>query len=48
MCRSILKAICVMTPILGLAWIFGVLAVNEDTRVFQILFVVFNSLQVTS
>ena len=48
MCRSILKAISVMTPILGLAWIFGVLAVNEDTSFFQILFVVFNSLQVTS
>ena len=45
-CRSIIKAICVMTPILGLAWVFGVLAVNEDTLVFQVLFVVFNSLQV--
>ncbi|XP_070189467.1 adhesion G protein-coupled receptor B1-like [Littorina saxatilis] len=43
--KSVVKAICVMTPILGLSWIFGVMSVNDDTVVFQILFVVFNSLQ---
>ncbi|XP_070189458.1 mucin-22-like isoform X2 [Littorina saxatilis] len=43
--KSVVKAICVMTPILGLSWIFGAMSVNDDTMVFQILFVVFNSLQ---
>ncbi|XP_070189464.1 adhesion G protein-coupled receptor B1-like [Littorina saxatilis] len=43
--KSVVKAICVMTPILGLSWIFGVMSVNDDTVVFQVLFVVFNSLQ---
>ncbi|KAL8581715.1 hypothetical protein ACOMHN_043133 [Nucella lapillus] len=43
--KSVVRAICVMTPILGLAWIFGVMAVNHDTVLFQVLFVVFNSLQ---
>ncbi|KAK7107190.1 hypothetical protein V1264_015148 [Littorina saxatilis] len=43
--KSVVKAICVMTPILGLSWIFGVMSVNDDTVVFQVLFVIFNSLQ---
>ncbi|XP_076445185.1 uncharacterized protein LOC143283056 isoform X2 [Babylonia areolata] len=43
--KSVVKAVCVMTPILGLCWVFGVMAVSDDTLVFQVLFVVFNSLQ---
>ncbi|KAK7489003.1 hypothetical protein BaRGS_00019807, partial [Batillaria attramentaria] len=42
---SILKAICVMTPILGLTWVFGVFSVNEETVAFQYLFLIFNTLQ---
>jgi hypothetical protein len=44
--KSIVKAICVMSPVLGLTWVFGVMGVNEQTVVFLVLFVVFNSLQV--
>ncbi|KAK7491589.1 hypothetical protein BaRGS_00017228, partial [Batillaria attramentaria] len=43
--KSILKAICVMTPILGLTWVFGVFSVNEETVAFQYLFLIFNTLQ---
>lgn len=43
--KSIVKAICVMTPILGLTWVFGVFYVNEETVAFQYLFLIFNTLQ---
>ncbi|XP_075032536.1 adhesion G-protein coupled receptor D1 isoform X2 [Mixophyes fleayi] len=39
------KAVAVLLPILGSSWIFGVLAVNEQSIVFQYMFAVFNSLQ---
>ncbi|XP_025051479.1 adhesion G-protein coupled receptor D1 isoform X1 [Alligator sinensis] len=39
------KAVAVLLPILGSSWIFGVLAVNDHTLVFQYMFAVFNSLQ---
>ncbi|KAM6423525.1 adhesion G-protein coupled receptor D1 isoform 1-T1 [Liasis olivaceus] len=39
------KAVAVLLPILGTSWIFGVLAVNDHTLVFQYMFAVFNSLQ---
>uniref|UniRef100_A0A7M4FLS7 Adhesion G-protein coupled receptor D1 n=1 Tax=Crocodylus porosus TaxID=8502 RepID=A0A7M4FLS7_CROPO len=42
------KAVAVLLPILGSSWIFGVLAVNVHTLVFQYMFAVFNSLQVIS
>uniref|UniRef100_A0A7M4FRA1 Adhesion G-protein coupled receptor D1 n=1 Tax=Crocodylus porosus TaxID=8502 RepID=A0A7M4FRA1_CROPO len=38
------KAVAVLLPILGSSWIFGVLAVNVHTLVFQYMFAVFNSL----
>jgi len=34
-----------MVPLLGLSWFFGLMAVNQDTIVFQYLFVGLNSLQ---
>ena len=34
-----------LLPILGLTWVFGLLAVNSATIVFQYLFTVFNSFQ---
>ncbi|XP_053327719.1 adhesion G-protein coupled receptor D1 [Spea bombifrons] len=39
------KAVAVLLPILGSSWIFGVLAVNNQSIVFQYMFAIFNSLQ---
>ena len=39
-------AILVLLPILGITWIVGIFAVDENTAVFAWLFVIFNSLQV--
>ena len=36
----------ILLPLLGLTWVFGLLAVNEETKVFAWLFTIFNSLQV--
>ncbi|XP_061417742.1 adhesion G-protein coupled receptor D1 [Lethenteron reissneri] len=43
--RLTVKAVAVLLPILGISWLFGVLAVNESTVLFQYLFAIFNSLQ---
>ncbi|XP_052334705.1 adhesion G-protein coupled receptor D1-like isoform X3 [Oncorhynchus keta] len=39
------KAVAVLLPILGISWIFGVLAINNHALMFQYMFAVFNSLQ---
>uniref|UniRef100_A0A8C4IP21 Adhesion G protein-coupled receptor D1 n=1 Tax=Dicentrarchus labrax TaxID=13489 RepID=A0A8C4IP21_DICLA len=39
------KAVAVLLPILGISWIFGVLAVNTHSLAFLYIFAVFNSLQ---
>ncbi|XP_062400035.1 adhesion G-protein coupled receptor D1 isoform X5 [Sardina pilchardus] len=39
------KAVAVLLPILGISWIFGVLAINDHSLLFQYMFAVFNSLQ---
>ncbi|XP_060787256.1 adhesion G-protein coupled receptor D1 isoform X5 [Neoarius graeffei] len=39
------KAVAVLLPILGISWIFGVLAVNDQSLLFQYMFAAFNSLQ---
>uniref|UniRef100_A0A3Q3RQZ6 Adhesion G protein-coupled receptor D1 n=1 Tax=Mastacembelus armatus TaxID=205130 RepID=A0A3Q3RQZ6_9TELE len=39
------KAVAVLLPILGISWIFGVLAVNKNSLPFLYVFAVFNSLQ---
>lgn len=44
--RKLLVAALILLPILGLTWVFGLLAVNEDTTVFAWIFTIFNSLQV--
>ncbi|KAK3738053.1 hypothetical protein QZH41_012932, partial [Actinostola sp. cb2023] len=44
--KSGVKSAIVLLPILGVAWVFGILAVNSQTVVFQYLFAIFNSLQV--
>ena len=45
-CRTSLRSLCVLLPIMGLTWIFGVFSVNEDLVAFQYIFAIFNSLQV--
>ena len=49
-CSGVLKSVLVLLPLLGLTWLFGLLAANPWSRttatVFQWLFVIFNSLQV--
>ena len=44
--RSLLKAVIVLLPLLGITWIIGILAVNNDTQVFAWIFAILNSLQV--
>ncbi|XP_068594734.1 adhesion G-protein coupled receptor D1 [Brachionichthys hirsutus] len=39
------KAVAVLLPILGISWIFGVLAVNTHSLPFLYVFAIFNSLQ---
>ena len=45
-CRQLLKAVMVLLPLLGMTWIIGMFAVNNDTQVFAWIFAVLNSLQV--
>ncbi|XP_052793494.1 deleted in malignant brain tumors 1 protein-like isoform X1 [Mya arenaria] len=40
-----LRSVCILLPVFGITWLFGVFAVNKDTVVFQYLFVIFNSIQ---
>ncbi|RMX43518.1 hypothetical protein pdam_00001922, partial [Pocillopora damicornis] len=44
--RSLTKAFVTLLPILGLTWVFGLLAVNNNSIVFEYLFAIFNSSQV--
>ena len=44
--REILKAGMFLLPLLGLTWIIGILAVNNETQVFAWIFAILNSLQV--
>ena len=46
--RDLLKATVVLLPLLGLTWIIGVLAVNNDTVAFAWIFAILNSLQVAT
>ncbi|CAC5386745.1 unnamed protein product [Mytilus coruscus] len=43
--KSSIRSICVLLPLLGITWLFGIFSVNEDLVVFQYLFAIFNSLQ---
>ncbi|XP_035683821.1 adhesion G-protein coupled receptor D1-like [Branchiostoma floridae] len=43
--KSSVRAVAVLLPILGISWIFGVLAVNEAAVVFQYIFALTNSSQ---
>ena len=46
--RKGVKACAVLFPLLGLTWVFGILSVTDAGLVFQYIFTIFNSLQVTS
>ncbi|XP_076078431.1 uncharacterized protein LOC143048571 [Mytilus galloprovincialis] len=43
--RAGVKCMAVLIPVLGLSWLFGILAFNEDTIIFQYLFGISTSLQ---
>ena len=44
--RSLFIASVILLPLLGLTWIFGILAINSNTTVFAWFFTLFNSIQV--
>ena len=44
--RALVKAAVLLLPLLGLTWLFGLLAVNDDTVVFAWIFTILNTLQV--
>ncbi|KAH3737472.1 hypothetical protein DPMN_044065 [Dreissena polymorpha] len=46
--RAGARSVGVLTPMFGITWLIGVFAVNDTTSVFQWLFVILNSLQVTA
>lgn len=43
--RSMIKTLCILMPILGLTWVFGIVTFNKNTLAFQYIFAVLNSLQ---
>ena len=44
--RGLLKAAIILLPLLGMTWIIGIFAVNNETQVFAWIFAILNSLQV--
>uniref|UniRef100_K1RKF3 Latrophilin-3 n=1 Tax=Magallana gigas TaxID=29159 RepID=K1RKF3_MAGGI len=44
--RNALKSVCTLIPVLGVTWIFGIFAINEDAIVFQYIFTIANSIQI--
>ena len=45
-CRTAVKSIFILLPLLGMTWILGFLSLDSNTTVFAWLFTIFNSLQV--
>ena len=45
-CRKTTRAAVILLPLLGISWLFGLLAVDKHTVIFMYLFVIFNSMQV--
>ena len=45
--RQAAKACVVLSPLLGMTWMFGILSVTNAILVFQYIFTILNSLQVT-
>uniref|UniRef100_H2YXE8 G-protein coupled receptors family 2 profile 2 domain-containing protein n=1 Tax=Ciona savignyi TaxID=51511 RepID=H2YXE8_CIOSA len=46
--RRAVKAIAFLTPLLGITWVFGVLAVDQSTKWFIYIFSILNSLQTSA
>ena len=46
--RDLLKAAILLLPLLGMTWIIGIFAVNNETQVFAWIFAILNSLQVNN
>ena len=44
--RSLAKAACVLLPLLGITWVFGIFAINEEAVAFAWIFTILNSFQV--
>ncbi|KAK0059283.1 adhesion G protein-coupled receptor L2 [Biomphalaria pfeifferi] len=42
---SVFRSISILTPILGITWLFGILSISIDNVLFQYLFAISNSLQ---
>lgn len=45
--RSGLRTLGTLVPVLGVTWIFGIFAMDQSTDIFQYIFVIANSLQVS-
>ncbi|XP_061177713.1 uncharacterized protein LOC133186491 [Saccostrea echinata] len=43
--RNALRSVCTLVPVLGITWIFGIFAINEDLVAFQYIFTIANSIQ---
>ncbi|XP_065915770.1 adhesion G-protein coupled receptor D1-like [Dysidea avara] len=43
--KTVLRATLILLPLLGITWVIGILAVNEESIVFAWIFTVLNSLQ---
>ncbi|XP_048765414.2 adhesion G protein-coupled receptor L2-like isoform X2 [Ostrea edulis] len=39
------RSICILVPVLGVTWLFGLLSVNDDVIAFQYIFSILNSVQ---
>lgn len=46
LCRSLILAMIVLLPLLGLTWTFGFLSISRSSSVFAWIFTILNSLQV--
>jgi len=44
--RTLLKATVILLPLLGITWVFGILAVNQESSAFAWIFTILNSFQV--
>ena len=44
--RAIITSAATLMPILGVTWVFGLLAINEETEVFAWIFTILNAFQV--
>ena len=44
--RDILKATVILLPLLGITWVFGLFAVNQESSAFAWIFTILNTLQV--